>query len=52
MDDESHTLLILLGLYLFSKYTFEIVPAIENAGARVYDALHDDAGHKRRSAGA
>jgi len=45
--EEEHTLLLLGGLYLLSKYSWQIVPAIEQSGARVYDWLHDDAGHKQ-----
>jgi hypothetical protein len=44
-DDDSTALLVLLGLYLWSRYELDAVPAIERAGARAYDALHQDAGH-------
>lgn len=37
----------MLGLYLLSKYKFQIVPAMEDAGARAYDFIHNDAGHKQ-----
>lgn len=47
MRENDHTLLILLGLYLLSKYSFEIVPKLENAGSKTYDVLHNDGGHKK-----
>ncbi len=48
MRDEDQTLLIiLLGAWILSKYKFEIVPALEQKGSKLYDTLHDDAGHKQ-----
>lgn len=44
--EDERALLVLAGLWILSKYSFEIVPKLEHAGARLYDALHDDAGHK------
>jgi hypothetical protein len=40
-------LLMLLGIYLLSKYTFDVAPALQQGGATLYDVLHDDAGHKK-----
>lgn len=45
--EDEKTLLIMAGLYLLSKYSFGVVPALENAGVRIYDLTHDDAGHKQ-----
>lgn len=45
--DEETALIVLVGIYLLHRYTFDVVPALENAGARAYDWLHDDAGHKQ-----
>jgi Lysozyme like domain len=44
--EDEHVLLVLLGLWAISRYSFGVVPAMENAGARLYDTLHNDAGHK------
>lgn len=44
--EEETALLVLVGVYLLHKYTFDVVPALENAGARTYEWVHDDAGHK------
>jgi hypothetical protein len=38
-------LMILVGLYVLSKYSFEIVPALERQGASLYDVVHDDKNH-------
>jgi len=46
MTETEKALAWLGGLYLLAKY-WDAVPAIERGGAAVYDALHDDAGHKR-----
>lgn len=43
--EDEHTLLVLFGLYLISKYSWQAVPALENAGARFYDFTHDDEAH-------
>lgn len=43
--DDLHTLYILAGLYLLSKYN-ALVPDLEQGGVKLYEALHDDAGHK------
>lgn len=45
--EDEHTLWVLAGIWLISKYTWETVPALERGGAAVYDWLHDDAGHKQ-----
>lgn len=48
MNREDETaLLVLAGLYLLHRYTFDVVPALEESGARIYDLLHDDEGHKQ-----
>lgn len=44
--DDERTLWVLGGLWLLSKYTFDVVPAMEQAGSKLYDFLHDDASHK------
>ncbi len=46
-DEDSTALLVLLGLWLWQRYSLDAVPAIERAGARVYDVTHDDSGHKQ-----
>jgi hypothetical protein len=45
--ETDRALLILAGLYVLSKYSWQVVPALERSGARLYDALHDDADHAR-----
>lgn len=45
--EDEQALLWFVGLWLLSKYTFDVAPALQRGGARVYDWLHDDAGHKR-----
>lgn len=44
-DDLTTPLLILLGLYVLSKYKFDVAPALQDAGARAYEVLHNDEGH-------
>jgi hypothetical protein len=43
--EDERALWILAGVAILSRYSWEIVPALERAGARVYDLLHNDAGH-------
>lgn len=43
--EDEKTLLILLGISILSDYTFSVVPALEKAGARAYDWLHNDENH-------
>lgn len=45
-EDET-ALIVLVGIWLLNRYSFGVVPALERGGARVYDWLHDDAGHKQ-----
>lgn len=45
--DDERALYILVGIYLIHRYTFDVVPALQQGGASVYDWLHDDAGHKQ-----
>jgi len=45
--EDQTALIVLAGIWVLQRYTFDVVPALENAGARAYDWLHDDAGHKR-----
>lgn len=46
MNKEDKTAVwILAGLYFLSEYSWEVVPSLENAGARLYDWLHNDEGH-------
>jgi len=45
--DDEKLLLVMLGLYLLSEYSWNVVPALERGGARIYDMLHNDAGHKQ-----
>lgn len=40
-------LYVLGGLWILSKYSWEVAPALQRGGASVYDWIHDDAGHKR-----
>jgi hypothetical protein len=49
--EDQTVLLWLAGLYLLSKYTFNVVPAMQQGGATLYDWLHDDAGHKQHLPG-
>jgi hypothetical protein len=50
-DEDQQALLWLAGLWLLSKYTFEIAPAMQRGGASLYDWIHDDAGHKQHLPG-
>ena len=43
--EDERALWVLAGVAILSRYSWQIVPALENAGARVYDYLHNDAGH-------
>jgi hypothetical protein len=48
MKDEDQNLLIALAAFwMWQRYTLDAIPALEKAGARAYDVLHDDAGHER-----
>jgi lysozyme-like protein len=44
--EDEHTLLLLAGIYILGKYSWDVAPALQRGGASVYDWLHDDAGHK------
>lgn len=46
MKDGEQIVLIGLALWLANKYAFSVAPALQQGGATLYDALHDDAGHK------
>lgn len=43
--EDEIALLTLFGLYVLSKYSWEVVPALEQSGASLYDLVHNDAGH-------
>jgi len=43
--EDEHVLMVLIGLYAISKYSWELAPALQRGGARIYDVLHNDAGH-------
>ena len=45
--EDERALIVLAGLFALSKYSWDVVPALQQFGARAYDALHDDAGHAR-----
>ena len=45
--EDEHALLLFGALWLISKYSWEVVPALQRGGATLYDYLHDDAGHKQ-----
>lgn len=45
--EDEHALLILAGLYIVSKYSWHIAPALQQQGAKLYDWVHNDAGHRR-----
>jgi len=48
MRDEDQTMLIsLVALYIWQRYSIDVVPAIEQDGARAYDTLHDDKDHQQ-----
>ena len=44
--EDEHALMWFAGLFFLSKYTYDVVPAMQRGGAAVYDWVHDDAGHK------
>lgn len=43
--EDEHALWLLLGVAVLSRYSWNVVPALERAGASLYDLLHNDAGH-------
>jgi hypothetical protein len=43
--EDEHALLWILGLYVLSRYTWDVAPALQQGGARIYDFFHDDEGH-------
>jgi hypothetical protein len=45
MKDGEQLVLIGFGLWLLHKYTFDVAPALQQGGARVYEFLHNDEGH-------
>lgn len=48
MQRDDHDLLwMFAALWALSKYSWELAPALERSGARLYDLLHDDEGHKQ-----
>lgn len=48
--DDEHTLLWIFGIVfineLLNRYSTDVVPVLRQGGARLYEVLHDDAGHK------
>lgn len=44
--EDEMALIVLAGIWILSKFSWEVAPALERSGARLYDILHDDAGHK------
>lgn len=44
--EDEQILWVMAGLYLISKYSWQVAPTLERAGASLYDWVHDDAGHK------
>lgn len=44
---DQHTLYWLVGLWVVSKYSWQIVPQLEQSGAQFYEWLHNDAGHMK-----
>ena len=48
MDDELlWGIGILLALRALGEWDNKVVPALQQQGAKIYDTLHDDAGHKK-----
>jgi len=45
--EDEHALLILAGLWAISKYAWSIVPAMERAGIKAYEWVHNDENHKQ-----
>jgi hypothetical protein len=46
-EEDKAALYILLGAYLLNKYQFTLIPALQNAGVRFYEMLHDDMAHQK-----
>lgn len=46
-DEEQNLLIALAAFYVWQRYTIDVVPALQQGGARAYDVLHDDAGHQQ-----
>ena len=44
---DENTLLWIAGIWLVSKYSWQIAPDLQRGGASLYDWLHADAGHKQ-----
>lgn len=44
-QNDQRTLYWLGGLWLLSKYSWQIVPQLEQSGAQFYEWLHNDQGH-------
>jgi Lysozyme like domain len=45
MKDAEQLVLIGLGLWMLHKYSFNVVPALQQGGASLYDWVHNDEGH-------
>ncbi len=46
-DDDTTLLWVIAGLWVLSKYSYDVVPALKQAGVKAYEAVHDDEGHKK-----
>jgi hypothetical protein len=46
-DEEQNLLIALAAFWLWQRYSLDVVPALEKAGARAYDTIHDDSGHQQ-----
>lgn len=47
MTDHERTLLVVVGVYVFLKYTGQWAPALQRGGARLYEAINNDQGHTK-----
>ncbi len=41
-DDDFTDLIVLLGLWAVSKYSFDVVPALHDAGKKIYEQTHPE----------
>lgn len=46
-QEDERVLVLLAAMYLISKYSWQVAPALQRGGASAYDWLHNDEGHKR-----
>lgn len=45
--EDEQVLVVLLGIWVISRYTWSVRPAMERAGVNLYEWIHNDQGHMK-----